>query len=153
MLKKDKLRMKGWNEEEILKAEQHLETEMKHDAHFSKIVFWSSLIVVVIANFLVSLMLIPFLIVLNRLVLYSVIVILALVMGFLYTFLIRDIGHLDKKHHISASIILPLIAVANIVVMVIASNRFITDVQAENGPHSPWLAAVVFAIAFRNNIS
>jgi len=148
MIKKEKLRMKGWTEEEIIKAEHSLETELKHDAHFSKIVFWTSLVIVIIANILVSLMLIPFLIVLNKIILYSIVVILAGVIGFLYTFLIRDIGHLDKKHHVLAGIIIPIIALANVFVMVVASNQFIKDVQAENGPHSPWLTGIVFAVVF-----
>ena len=47
------LQEKGWNENEIKKAESILEKEEKHDTHFSKIVFWSALVVIIFANLLV----------------------------------------------------------------------------------------------------
>ena len=117
--KRLELKEKGWSEKEIVHAEEALNRAERHDVHFSKIVFWSALIVTIFGNFIVSLVLIPFLIVLNKFVLYAVVVLLAGSIGFLYKLLITDIGHLEKKHHIAASIFVPLIAIANIVGMVI----------------------------------
>jgi hypothetical protein len=142
------LKEKGWSENEIIKAESILEKEKEHDVHFSKIVFWSALIVIIFANLIVSLILIPFLIVLRETILYAIIIILAGTIGFLYNFLITDIGHLEKKHHLAAGIIIPIIALANILVMVLVSNRFITEIEINNPPHNPWIVAIVFAISF-----
>jgi len=147
-MKKEKLMMKGWEEREIHKAEKILERAEKHDVFFSKIVFWSALIVIIFANIIVSLVLIPFLIVLNKWILYAIVVLLAGSIGFLYNFLITDIGHLEKKHHFLASIIVPIIALANMIVMVYVSNRFIADLKVENIPHNPWAVALVFMAAF-----
>ena len=148
MKQKQKLKLteKGWNEEEIIHAEEVLDRAEKQDVHFSKIVFWSALIVTIFGNFIVSLILIPFLIVLNKWVLYSVVILLAGSIGFLYKLLITDIGHLEKKHHIAASIVIPLIAIANVVGMVLVSNRFISDLKVENVQHNPIIVAVVFAV-------
>ena len=142
------LKEKGWSENEIIKAESILEKEKEHDVHFSKIVFWSALIVIIFANLIVSLILIPFSIVLRETILYAIIIILAGTIGFLYNFLITDIGHLEKKHHLAAGIIIPIIALANILVMVLVSNRFITEIEINNPPHNPWIVAIVFAISF-----
>jgi len=142
------LQEKGWNENEIKKAERILEKEEKHDTHFSKIVFWSALVVIIFANLLVSLILIPFLIVLNKWLLYTTIVILAGTVGFLYNFLITDIGHLEKKHHLTAAIIIPILALANMTIMVFVSNRFIRDLKVDNVQHNIWITAIVFAVAF-----
>jgi hypothetical protein len=142
------LQEKGWSNEEIIKAENVLEKEEKHDLHFSKIVFWSALIVIIFANLVVSLILIPFLIVLNKGILYAIIVILAGTVGFLYNFLIMDIGHLQKKHHLLAGILIPILALANMVVMVITANQFIKNIKINNVQHNPWIIAVVFAVAF-----
>ena len=147
-MKKTKLKEKGWSDEEIKHAQKVLERSEKHDVFFSKIVFWSALLVTIFANVLVSLILIPFLIVLNQWVLYSLIILLGGTIGFLYNFLITDIGHLEKKHHILASIIIPVIALANLVVMVIFSNRFIADLNINNPPHNPWIVSAVFIVAF-----
>jgi hypothetical protein len=148
MKQKQKLKLteKGWSEEEIIHAEESLDRAEKQDVHFSKIVFWSALIVTIFGNFIVSLILIPFLIVLNKWVLYSVVILLAGSIGFLYKLLITDIGHLEKKHHIAASIVIPLIAIANVVGMVLVSNRFISDLKVENVQHNPIIVAVVFAV-------
>ncbi len=150
-MKKDKrieLLEKGWPEAEIKRAEQILEKEAKHDVFFSKIVFWSALVVIIFANLLVSLMLIPFLIALNHWVIYSIVIILAGTIGFLYNFLIKDIDYLGKKHHVWAGILVPLLALTNVMMMVWASNRFIEKLKINNPPQNPWLIALLFAVAF-----
>ena len=146
--RKDELRQKGWREEDLLKAEAILDKTTKHDIFFSKIVFWSALLVIIFANLLVSIILIPFLITLYDLVLYAIVATLGLVIGFLYNFLITDIGLLETKHHRAASIIIPIIAVGNVVVMVLTANRFIESIHLNNQPHNPWIVAAVFGGAF-----
>ncbi len=146
--RKEQLKGKGWSEDEIEHAEQELEKAASHDVHFSKIIFWSSLVVIIFGNLLVSLVLIPFLIVFSKWMLYSVVILLAATIGFLYSFLVKDIGHLKKKHHISAGIIIPLIALANMVMMVLFSNKFIKGIKINTEPHNPWLVAIIFAVAF-----
>ncbi|MBI2666353.1 hypothetical protein HYX13_01955, partial [Candidatus Woesearchaeota archaeon] len=79
-------------------------------------------------------------------VLYAIISLLALAVGSLYKFLITDIGHLESKHHLTASIIIPIVAFVNFVVMVTISNKFIADVGAETPLHNPWIAGMVFAV-------
>lgn len=146
-LKKEELLKKGWAAEEIKKAEDILEKTELHDIFFSKITFWSALVVIIFANLLISLVLIPFLIVLNSWILYSTIAILALIIGFLYDLLITDIKILERKHHILAGITVPLLALINITIMVLVSNKFIADLNLQNQPHNPWLLGLVFAIA------
>ena len=146
--RKQELLQKGWEEEELQKARQILEQATDHDLFFSKIVFWSALVVIIFANLLVSLLLIPFLIALSSGVLYGIVVVLALTIGFLYNFLITDIGLLEKKHHRAAGIIISFIAMANVVVMVLVSNKFIESLKLNNSPHNPWIVAAVFGGAF-----
>lgn len=145
---KQHLQKKGWSEKEIKKAVDLLEREERHDPILMKLVFWSALIVIIFANLIVSLILIPFLIVLNSATLYFIIIILAGTIGFLYNFLITDMGHFGRKHHIAASIIIPIIAIANMIIMVTLGNKFITSLNINNVEHSPWLVAIVFAVAF-----
>lgn len=146
--RRSELLQKGWRDQELRKAEQILERASEHDVFFSKVVFWSALVVIVFANLLVSLLLIPFLIALDSVVLYSIVAVLAVTIGFLYNFLITDIGLLEKKHHRAAAIIIPLIGAANVVVMVLVSNKFIESLKLNNQPHNPWMLAAVFGIAF-----
>ena len=146
--RKEELLQKGWREEELVKADSILDRATKHDIFFSKIVFWSALVVIIFANLLISAILIPFLIALYDLVLYAIVAVLGLAIGFLYNFLITDIGLLETKHHRAASIIIPIIAMGNVVVMVLTSNRFIESIHLNNQPHNPWIVAAVFGGAF-----
>jgi hypothetical protein len=145
---KEHLQKKGWNDKEIRKAEVLLEREEKHDPFLLKLVFWSALVVIIFANLIVSLILIPFLIVLNAGVLYLIIILLGGTIGFLYNFLITDMGHFGSKHHIAASIIIPLIAITNMILMVTLGNKFINNLKINNVEHNPWLIAIIFAVAF-----
>ncbi len=146
--KRVRLQEKGWTEPEIRKAEKILDKEEKHDVYLSKIVFWSAIIVIVFANLMVSLILIPFLVVFNDWILYGITALLAVMVGFLYNFLITDIGHLEKKHHILAGILVPIIAAANMVIMVLMSNRFIVNMNINNRTHNPYVLSLVFGTMF-----
>lgn len=140
------LKQKGWNEREIAKAERLVNVPRPQDTHFSKIVFWSALLVIIFANFITSLVLIPFLIVFHDVLLYSIIILLAGSIGFLYKLLITDIGHLEQKHHIWASILIPLIAAVNMIVVVLVANQFIAEVEDVSALQNPWLIAATFSI-------
>jgi len=144
--KKDILLEKGWQEEEIKKAEAELDRSEHHDIFFSRMVFWSSMIVIVFANLLVSLVLIPFLIVFNNWILFPIIILLAGSIGFLYNLLITDVNHLETRHHLLAGILIPLIALTNMMLMVWVSNRFISDLNVQNQQHNLWAIAITFAV-------
>ncbi len=146
--RKLELQNKGWSDEDIINAENILEKEEKKDVFLSKIVFGTALVVIILANLAVSLVMVPFLIVFSKAVLYTFVTILAATIGFTYNFLITDIGHLEKKHHLFASIIVPLLTLVNMVVVVIISNRFISELEIQNNPHNPWVISIIFAVAF-----
>jgi len=142
-----RLREKGWSENEILKAKSILERAEKQDVFFARIVFWSAMVVIVFANLLISLILIPFLIFLSSWVLYSIVALLGLMIGFVYNFLITDIQYLKRHHHILAGITLPLIALTNMFLMAIFSNRYAEKANFSH-TNSPWLIGIIFAVVF-----
>lgn len=145
--KKKELLNKGWTFDELKRAERIVEERQAHSVFFSKIVFWSALLVIIFGNILVSLVLIPFLIALEGFVLYGMVVLLAIIIGYLYNFLITDIAHLEQKHHIMASILVPIIAIANLLVMVGVSNKLADSIHI-GVQHNPWVVAIVFAVTF-----
>ena len=71
-----KLTEKGWSNLEIKRAQRILERSSQQDLFFSKIVFWTAMIVIIFANFIVSLSLVPFLLVLSKTLLYGIIILL-----------------------------------------------------------------------------
>ena len=137
-----------WTEARLEKAEGILSTVHVHEPFFSKIVFWSAILVVVIGNLLMAIALIPFLAVLNKWFLDLIILLLGLVMGFLFNFLITNIGHLEKHHHYLAALILPIIAVVNVIFVVLIANQMAESIQIVNIRHNPWLIGILYGMAF-----
>jgi hypothetical protein len=132
---------------------KHIEKAAKekhevHDPFLSKIVFWTSIVIVIIANILTTVVLIPFLAVMQRSFSLAIITVIALAMGFLYNLLIVDINHLEQTHHVLAGIIVPLIAIVNVVVMVGTANQMIAALSIQNTPHNPVLTGTVYGVAF-----
>jgi hypothetical protein len=124
------------------------ERHQLHDIFLSKVVFWSSIFVVVVANLLTSFVLVPFLMVLDNIFLYVVVIITALIMGFLYNLLIVDIGHLGRGHHVVAGIIVPLIALANVIGIVFVANALAEAVSIQHEFANPGFIAMIYAVAF-----
>jgi Kef-type K+ transport system membrane component KefB len=141
------LREKGWNEQEITRAQSILEHRREHEKHFSQIILWSALIVILFGNLMVTLILVPFLPLMSLPMAIIVTIILATSMGFLYNLLINDIGHLEKKHHIAAGIIMPILALFNMFLVVLISNKFNSGQLIAN-THNPWILGIVFGIMF-----
>ncbi len=140
-----KLSEKGWNEKELKKAEEILNRETERDLHFSVMVFWSAVLVIIFANLIISLVLIPFLIVLYSWVLYLIVILLGLTIGFLYAFLINSSSYFKTKHHLLGGILIPIIALANFIGMVLVANKFIADSKINNLPHNIWVIGLIFA--------
>ena len=145
--RKQQLYQKGWTQVELHKAESLLDHTDPNHLFFSKIVFWSALLVIIIGNILVSLVVIPFLFFLQPQALYAIVVILALVIGALYNFLITDIELLERKHHILASIIVPLFAALNFILVVLYSNQYMQKL-GDSAQYNPWVVSLLFAVVF-----
>lgn len=146
--KKLDLRAKGWEDAEIRKAERILERAEVQDVFFARLVFWTALIVIIFANLVVSLILVPVLAFFEGWMFYTVLIVLALGVGFVYNFLITDVQHLERKHHLIAGILLPLIALVNLALVVLVSNRLVEESTLATVKHNPWMIGVVFAAAF-----
>ncbi len=145
---KIKLAQKGWKHSDIEHAAAILNRAEFHDLFFSRIVFWSTFFVIIIGNILISLLFIPFLVTLRGTVLYSLLILLGMTMGYLYHFLITDIGHLQKKHHAIAGIMIPLIALANMISTTVISNKVLQASLIKNTQQDPIIVGLIFAISF-----
>jgi hypothetical protein len=87
------------------------------------IVYWISLFAAIIGNFIISVILIPFLLMLeNKLSLYIVVMVMGLVFGALFNFLLTDIHRLDYRHHVISGAVIPALAVINVYIMVEVSK-------------------------------
>lgn len=147
------LKKKGWPEAEIEKAVGILASEEKSKKHIeyrknaSRVIYWMALLVLITINIIISVVLVPFLLVLKSYILYIIIGTIALMFGLIFNFLIVDLEHLERKHHLFAAIIIPLVAIINIFLIVNASNR-IDDLLKINIQHNPITISVVYVFFF-----
>lgn len=114
----------------------------------SKIVYWLALLVTIVGNLIISAALIPFLIVLKDIQIYLIIAILAIAFGLLFDLLLRDIEHLDFRHHIIAVIFIPGMAILNLFIITNLSNRLIEILEVVNIKHDPIRISIIYAIIF-----
>jgi len=150
---KHRLLEKGWTEEEIEKTMGVLYDDEKHEkhVHFRKathpIIYWVGLFVAIIGNFILTVALIPFLMILNSQQLYVILGVVGLVFGYLFHHIVRDIEHIDEKHHLAAGISIPALALAIVFFMTTVANRFNEIINNPN-PHNPWILSIVYLICF-----
>jgi hypothetical protein len=143
---------KGWSEQDINKAIQIIEAAKENKTSRTKlidsIVYWAVLIVTIIGNLILSIILIPFLLALSKIQLYVIILIIAVTFGFLFDLLIRDIEHLEQKHHIIAGLFIPALAIINVFFMVRFANHLMGVMRLSNVQQNPLVVGFVYTIAF-----
>ncbi|MFH1053302.1 MAG: hypothetical protein V1740_02680 [Candidatus Woesearchaeota archaeon] len=148
-----KLKKKGWNQRDIKKSVRILKNSKKkrekHVKVLDKLIFVFVFIVAVIANIVMSIFLIPLLIVMESTSSFFLIIVsLALISGVIFTFLIYEIESLEKKHHILLGVIVPLIALVNIIIIVFISNRLLDQLNTFKVHQNPLIVPVIYIIFF-----
>ncbi|MBW3011597.1 hypothetical protein KY311_00265 [Candidatus Woesearchaeota archaeon] len=143
---------KGWKKEEVEEAMSTLyskepQKEITHKS-MSRILYWSTLIVAIIGNFIVSLVLVPFLLVLSSLTLYFIIFVIGVSFGSLFNLLIRDIEYIDPSHHVIAGVFLPAIAIVTIIAVVNFANQFNVVLHVSPFHQNPIIVSTTYVIAF-----
>jgi hypothetical protein len=155
-----KLKEKGWSDDEVDNALNIIYSPEKQEKHAvftefsSPLVYWSLLIVAIIGNFIASVVLIPIMLFLTRFQLYAVIFLLAISFGAFFNLLLKDIEHVDYKHHIMGGVFIPAIAFINVYVIVNLANTLNDNVFSAlfsgNGiiHQSPILITIIYVIGF-----
>ncbi|MCX8146963.1 MAG: hypothetical protein N3D84_00670 [Candidatus Woesearchaeota archaeon] len=125
------------------KAEKHLEFKKR----FNFTVYWTVLLVLTIGNFLISVILIPFLLVFKPVHLALIVSILGIIFGLMFNLIIRDIEHIEKEHHLIAAIFIPSIALINIFVMVNIANNLAARLKLP-AHENAFLISLLYVIVF-----
>ncbi len=149
----EKLREKGWSEEEIKQAMNIMyskEKEKKRTLYkksMNPVLYWAGLLMAIIGNLLIGVVLVPLMLVLSSTFLYVIIAILGIGFGSMFHLLLNDIEHIDQRHHVIAGVFLPAIALITIYVIVDVVNYLS---RALNIPslHSPIILSVIYVVSF-----
>lgn len=147
-----KLRDKGWTEEDInntVKIMERIENASGgHQKRFNVVLYWAVLFIAILGNFILSVVLIPFLLVLSNYQLYFIILLVGASFGLLFNIIIREIEYLDTKNHIIPGIFIPAIAIINISIMTDLSNYLMKVSNIDNTPHNPFAISIIYVVFF-----
>ena len=145
------LEKKGWTAPEVAAAQKIYQEAPKKRADYVKlldaILYWVLLGVTIIANFIVSIVLVPFLLVLTGIYVHIALVFAGLVFGTLMDVVIREQESMQQKHFIIAELFIPILALLNIYIITRLSNQ-LAVVLHQPGATNPFIAAVVYVIGF-----
>ena len=147
----NRLKKKGWSKKEIDKTVEiiHNAKQLKtpETRFLEKRVYWILLVLIIAANFAISIALIPLFMVLKGMFLYFVVIVLGVVFGLLFEIVIRSIEHLEKKHHVFLAILIPLVALANVFVVTRISNNLTSTLNLVN-LQNPLIVGLIYAVSF-----
>ena len=147
----NRLEKRGWSKKEIINTvniirnAKHNKTQ--ENLFIERRIYWILLVIIIAANFAISVALIPVLMALKGIFLYFVIITLGIVFGLLFEIVIRSIEHLEKQHHQLLAILIPLIALANVFIISKISNN-LTSILGIANVHNSISIAVVYAASF-----
>ncbi len=121
-------RKKNWPEKDIQKTIRIMESKEYVDksntnVQTSRLLYWISLLVLMVCNLLITVFLVPFLLVLGGTLIYIIIAVIGFVFGLFFNLLLRDIENLEAHHHLFATIFIPLVSLLNIALMTSVSAR------------------------------
>lgn len=145
-----RLNKKGWEKEHIYDAVESIykskENRSQSTRLMDSLMYWFMLGLVIVINFAVSIALIPFLLGLDGLTLYLIIITLGIIFGLLLEHVIRSIEHLGPRHHLVIAMIIPAVAAINAFITTNVTNKFENILQIGK-LHNPFTISVVYAAA------
>jgi hypothetical protein len=146
------LREKGWGRNEAKKTADiiaHAQAAKTPSMHFlEQSVFWVALLVAILGNFIISVVLVPFLLLLDGIGLYATIIAVGVTFGLLFNVIIGYIEKLNEGQHIIAGAFIPALALINIYIIAHFSNRLEILLQLATPAHSPLGISVTYVAAF-----
>ncbi|MBI4140597.1 hypothetical protein HY485_02040 [Candidatus Woesearchaeota archaeon] len=149
---KQKLAAKGWSQRDIEKTATILQQAHKKKTNWTllldELLIWLSIITAITGNFVLSVVLVPFLIIMSGTMLYATIIIIAAAFGVLFTLLLRAVERIEIKKRILTGIVIPVIGLINMYIIARLSNQLITQLQLKTTEHNPALVSMVYIFAF-----
>ena len=110
--------------------------------------YWVLLIIAIVGNFVVSVVLVPFLLILKGASLYFSLFFIGASFGWLFSFILHNLEKLESHQHIIASVFIPALAVINVGIFAVLSNKLIILLKLATPPHNPFLVGAVYVLGY-----
>lgn len=130
--------------EEILRRAEKLKPAWIRSIDFS--LYWVLLFIAIVGNFIISVILVPFLLILEGFSLYFSLFFIGASFGWIFSFILHSLAH--KHQHIVALIFIPALALINVGIFAILSNNLIGILNLTTPPHNPFLIGAVYVLGY-----
>ena len=148
---KQRLRKKGLSEYEIEKTiSSFKKAEInKHRSirNLESIIFWVALPIMILSNIVVAIGIIPLVMVLSNQNLYIIIIIIGLVLGMLFNFLMNEMAHLETHHHLITAIFIPIIATLSLFIITTFSNYLVLALGMDISIDKPLVVGLIYSVS------
>ena len=118
-----RLSKKGWSKKELQYSVNLLKNTSNKQKHktmqkeLHHLGFYIMLIVIILGSFILSMYSIPILVLFNSSYIYLVVIVLGLLAGLFFTFIINEMNYLEKKHHFILLLVLIIVILLNAIIM------------------------------------
>jgi len=110
--------------------------------------YWVLLLLAIIANFVISVVLVPFLLILEGWSLYFSLFFIGASFGLFFSFILHSLEQLQKEQHIIASVFIPCVALINVGIFAVLSNKLIVLLKLATPPHNAILVGAVYVFGY-----
>ena len=110
--------------------------------------YWVLLFVAIIGNFIVSVVLVPFLLILEGAGLYFSLFFIGASFGWIFSFILRSMEKLRTHQHIMANVFIPCLALINVGIFASLSNRLIVLLKLATPPHNPIFVGAFYVLGY-----
>ena len=150
---------KEWSSDFAARTEQILNSAQKAKSMWMRFIdsslYWVLLFIAIIGNFIISVVLVPFLLAFKGTPLYFTLFFVGITFGWMFSFILHNLEQLKSNQHILASVFIPALALINVGIFAILSNKLIILLKLSTPPHNPLLigAAYVFGYVIPEAVS
>ena len=129
----------------VLTSEHMRKKHVFYNKESQRIFHMISLLILTLSSLLVSIILVPFLIFFQNTVSYTLVAIAGLAFGFIFSYMVLDLQKLEHRHHVMMGILVPLVAVLDILAIVFLTRRVADFFQLQVG-FNPLYVATIYMI-------
>ena len=143
---------KEWSTEFAAKTEQILRNAEARKPiwikNMDRALYWTLLFLAIIGNFVISVVLVPFLLILKGASLYFSLFFIGISFGWIFSFMLHSMQRLHVEQHIVASVFIPALALINVGIFAVLSNRLIELLKLTTPPHNPFFIGAVYVLGY-----
>ncbi|MBD3304533.1 hypothetical protein GF343_05280 [Candidatus Woesearchaeota archaeon] len=149
---KETVAQKPWSSEEKERVlgiiERGREKKTKKTRFLDEFVYWVFLFISILGNFVLSVVLVPFMLILTGFYLFAVLFIIGFAFGLLINSIMREIQKIEAKKHIIPILLIVALALINVYIITTFTNRLEVLLEVATPAHNPIIISATYALAF-----